>query len=172
MIEAAKKSEDGLYYYCYRSSFDATNGRRCYLANAEKKKTYDSKAFGKKEPRFGTICFVSDQDLDPRDVYFKYDRRWEIETFFGFYKNIVSLSSVRAQGDRSIIGTEFINMLSSVISSRVRKLFIEKELDRAYSYPQIMSYLDQPKKIRKPDGSWADSHTVKCIQELKTTLGI
>lgn len=172
VIEAVKKNVDGLYYYCYRSSFDSSNERRCYLANAEKKKTYDSKAFGKKESRFGIICFVSDQDLDPKDVYSMYDRRWEIETFFGFYKNIVSLSSVRVQGDRSIIGTEFINMLSSVISSRVKKLFIEKELNRTYSYSQIMSYLDQPKKIRKPDGSWADSHTVKYIQELKTTLGI
>ena len=121
--------------------------------------------------RLRIICFVSDQDLDPQDVYFMYDHRWEIETFFGFYKNIVSLSSVRVQGDRGIIGTEFINMLSSVISSRVKKLFLEKGLSQTYSYSQIMSYFEQPKKIRKPDGSWTDCYTVKYIQELKTTLG-
>ena len=73
--------------------------------------------------------------MDPKDVYSMYDRRWEIETFFGFYKNIVGLNNVRIQGDLSIIGTEFINMISTIISLKLKKKrFKEKELNKKYSF--------------------------------------
>lgn len=99
-----------------------------------------------------------------------YDRRWEIETFFGFYKNIVGLNEVRVQGDLSVIGTEFINMISTIISLKLKRKFMEKGLDRKYSFSQIMNYLDQIKKYRDSDNGWKDTTTLKYISELRETL--
>lgn len=99
-----------------------------------------------------------------------YDKRWNIETFFGFYKNIVGLNNVRVDGDLSIIGTEFINMISTIISLKLKKKFIEKGLDKKYSFSQIMNYLDQLKKFKDSSKSWKDTTTLKYISELKETL--
>ncbi len=99
-----------------------------------------------------------------------YDKRWEIETFFGFYKNIVGLNNVRVEGDLSIIGTEFINMISSIISLKLKKKFMEKKLDKNYSFSQILNYLDQMKKFKDLDETWKDTTTLKYISKLKETL--
>lgn len=171
VIEYSKtKGNDGNYYYCFRSNFDSNNERKGYLINVEKNKNYNNENFEKKERTFGVICFESDKDLDPKEVYFMYEKRWEIETFFGFYKNIVGLSKVRVQGDLSIIGSEFINMLSSIISLRVKRKFKEEKLNEKYSYRQLMQFLDQIKKVKISESKWIDTNTIKYIDEIKKKL--
>lgn len=170
VIEFSKNTVEGVFYYCFRNSTDASNERNGYLFNTQRKGDYSKEKLDKKSDRFGVICFMSDQDMDPKDVYSMYDRRWEIETFFGFYKNIVGLNEVRVQGDLSVIGTEFINMISTIISLKLKRKFMEKGLDRKYSFSQIMNYLDQIKKYRDSDNGWKDTTTLKYISELRETL--
>ena len=83
--------------------------------------------------------------MNPKDLYSMYNKRWEIKTFFGFYKNIIGLNNIIIGGDLSIIRTEFINMTSTIISLKLKKKFVEKKLDIKYSFSQIMNYLDQIK---------------------------
>lgn len=170
VVEYSKSRDGDTFYYCFRNSTDASNERKGYLFRAQKKESYSKEEYDEKNERFGVICFESDQDMAPKDVYSMYDRRWEIETFFGFYKNIVGLNNVRVQGDLSIIGTEFINMISTIISLKLKKRFREKELDRKYSFSQIMNYLDQIKKFRDLDNTWKYTTTLKYISELRETL--
>ena len=170
VIEYSKTKKDDLFYYCFRNSTDASNERKGYLLKVQKEANYDNSNFEKKSDKFGVICFESDQDVNPKEVYSMYDKRWNIETFFGFYKNIVGLNNVRVDGDLSIIGTEFINMISTIISLKLKKKFIEKGLDKKYSFSQIMNYLDQLKKFKDSSKSWKDTTTLKYISELKETL--
>lgn len=170
VIEYSKTEKEGMFYYCYRNSADVSAERKGYLSKMQTESKYDKEKFDRKSERFGVICFESDQDMDPKHVYSMYDKRWEIETFFGFYKNIVGLNNVRVEGDLSIIGTEFINMISTIISLKLKKKFMEKKLDAKYSFSQIMNYLDQMKKFRDSDGVWKDTSTLKYISALKETL--
>lgn len=170
VIEYSKIEEDKMFYYCFKNSTDAASERKGYLLKTQKEENYKKEKLDKKDDRFGIICFESDQDINPKDVYSMYDKRWEIETFFGFYKNIVGLNNVRVDGDLSIIGSEFINMISTIISLKLKRKFIEKKLDKKYSFSQIMNYLDQIKKFKDSEGVWKDTTTLKNISELKESL--
>ncbi len=170
IIEFSKVQNNEIYYYCFKNSTDASNERKGYLLNLQKNGNYSKEKIDDKDERFGVICFESDQDMNPKEIYSMYDKRWEIENFFGFYKNIVGLNNVRVEGDLSIIGTEFINMISTIISLKLKKKFMEKKLDKKYSFSQIMNYLDQMKKFKDLDGTWKDTTTLKYISELKETL--
>lgn len=172
VVEFSKIKKDENFFYCFRNSADAANERKGYLLNAQKNSNYKLSKLEEKNNKFGVICFESDQELNPKDVYFMYDKRWEIETFFGFYKNIVGLNNVRVEGDLSIIGTEFINMISTIISLKLKKKFIEKKLDTKFSFSQIMNYLDQIKKFQDSDGTWKNTTTLKYISEIRKTLEI
>lgn len=170
IIEYSKIQNNEIYYYCFKNSTDAANERKGYLLSLQKNGNYEKGKIDNKDEKFGVICFESDQDMNPKEVYSMYDKRWEIETFFGFYKNIVGLNNVRVEGDLSIIGTEFINMISSIISLKLKKKFMEKKLDKNYSFSQILNYLDQMKKFKDLDETWKDTTTLKYISKLKETL--
>ncbi len=170
IIEFSKVQNNEIYYYCFKNNTDASNERKGYLLNLQKNGNYSKEKIDDKDEQFGVICFESDQDMNPKEIYSMYGKRWEIENFFGFYKNIVGLNNVRVEGDLSIIGTEFINMISTIISLKLKKKFMEKKLDKKYSFSQIMNYLDQMKKFKDLDGTWKDTTTLKYISELKETL--
>lgn len=162
-----------LYFYSYKSMLDETNEKSGYLKNADKKGSYNIESKKKKQDKFGTIVFISNKDMNPKDVYFLYEKRWEIETYFSFYKNFASLNNVRVQGDISIIGSEFINFISSIVSVRIKKLFKEKELNKKYTYPEIMMYLESVKKYRDIEsGNWVMTKTLKYVAEIVTKLEI
>lgn len=48
-------------------------------------------------------------------------------------------------------------MISTIISLKSEKKFIEKKLDKKYSFSQIMNYLDQMKKFKDLDEIWKDT---------------
>lgn len=171
IIEYSKTKVDDSYYYSYRSMSDAANELKGYLTMVDKNNGYDVEKRKEKEIRFGTITFVSNRDMEPLDVYFLYEKRWQIETFFSFYKNIVSLDTVRVQSDLSQIGSEFINFITSIISLRIKKRFIEKELNQKYSYNQLMDYIGQLKKYYDSETkTWCNTKTLKYIEEIATKL--
>lgn len=166
-------NDETLYFYSYKSMLDETNEKSGYLKNADKKGSYNIESKKKKQDKFGTIVFISNKDMNPKDVYFLYEKRWEIETYFSFYKNFASLNNVRVQGDISIIGSEFINFISSIVSVRIKKLFKEKELNKKYTYPEIMMYLESVKKYRDIEsGNWVMTKTLKYVAEIVTKLEI
>lgn len=173
IIEYCKKEVDGIIFYSYRSYTDATNEKKGFLNNAIRQEKYDNSKLKEKEKRFGTIIFISSKDIDAQQMYFLYEKRWEIETYFSFYKNIVHLNNVRVQYDTSIIGSEFINFLSSIIGLRIKHKFIDKKLNEKYSYNQLMVYLSQIKKYYdEGTKKWYFTKTLKYIEEIANGLGI
>ena len=65
--------------------------------------------------------FESDQDLDPRIAYLCYEERWLLELVFKRYKNDECLDKTEVQGDFSLLGLEFINFISTVLTCRMLK---------------------------------------------------
>lgn len=52
-----------------------------------------------------------------------YEQRWELEVTFRFYENILELDETQVHDDMSIIGTEFMNILSILMTYRLKKTF-------------------------------------------------
>ena len=115
---------------------------------------------GKKE-NFGVIVLESDLDLPPQTVYRSFKDRWEIELFFRQYKNDINLNETREQYDYRVIGAEFVNYISAIISCRINRKFTEAGLLKNCSYAALMNELnnafriaDSPMPPTRSDGYW------------------
>ena len=139
----------------------------------KKKGTYSEDKFLSKLDQFGLIVFESKSDLDPLEVYRAYAGRWEIEVMFNLYKNLIDLDTVNVQGDYRLYATEFINYLSVIIDSRVKKLLASNPVASRYSFRQVFRYLSKIKRVRLVDSvSWAQNTSVKYVAELANALCI
>ena len=113
------------------------------------------------------------EDKDPLEVYRAYAGRWEIEVMFNLYKNLIDLDTVNVQGDYRLYATEFINYLSVIIDSRVKKLLASNPVASRYSFRQVFRYLSKIKRVRLVDSvSWAQNTSVKYVAELANALCI
>lgn len=173
VISYVKIKIDNEYYYSYKSIDDETTEKKAYLINSTNKGNYSQKKLNGKKEKFGTIVFRSKIDIDPIKAYELYDRRWNIEVYFNFYKNIVGLDDVRVQGNTRVIGSEFINFLSSIISLRVKDFLIKSEIDKKYSFSQILDYVTQLKKYKNNyTKKWEDNNTLEYINNIAKKLNL
>lgn len=167
----------GRYLYAYRSSKKARAEETSYLAGREKKKDFAPEKYSRKQELFGVIVFESDQDLDPQTAYACYDDRWLLELVFNRYKSDECLDKTNVQGDFSVIGSEFINFISTVLTCRLIKKAREAGLLDGMSYGDLMDDLnsawrmvDAPDAPETGDKYWV--HTLKTVFEELEALGL
>lgn len=97
----------------------------------------------------------------------------EIEARFTQYGNIIDRGTVNEDADNLLYATEFINFLTVIIVTRVRKKLIETAVNKKYTLEQVFNYLSKIKKVRiGVGGKWRDSTTVSYIADLAKTLGV
>ena len=107
-----------------------------------------------KQQTFGTI--VLEWELDPpADIAYKaYEKRWEIELVMRFYKSACEFDETRVQDDYSVIGSEFCDFLSTLLTFRLIKAFDRAKLLEERTYKKIMSVLARAKKVRSDGSEW------------------
>jgi len=142
------------WLYSYRDSRKAAREERDWLSRANKDKTYNLETLRQKQKTFGTIVLECDLDLPPEIAYKAYDKRWEIEVAMRFYKSACEFDETRVQDDYSVIGSEFCDFLSTVLTFRLIKAFDKANLLESRTYKKIMSILVRAKKARINDGDW------------------
>lgn len=169
--------QGGRYLYAYRSARKAAAEEASYLARREKQKDFQPDAYGKKRSVFGVIVFESDQDLDPRAAYLCYDDRWLLELVFNRYKSDECLDKTDVQGDFSLIGSEFINFVSTVLTCRMLRKAREAGLLEKVSYGELLDDLssawrmaDSPEEPATDDGFWI--HTLNYVFDELEALGL
>lgn len=166
---------NGRYYYSFHDKKISNEQSDAYINKARKDNTFDEKKYAVKLPRFGLIVFESNADLDPQMIYSAYKERWEIEIVFKLYKDILNRDEVNVHGDYRLYATEFINFLSTIMVCRAKKLLADKDLNKNFSYKQILRYLDKAHKIRYTRNGvsfWKDNKRLKYIQSIMDSLGI
>lgn len=172
-----KEIKGGRFLYAYKSARKAAAEEASFLARREDKNDFNPKTYDKKKEIFGVIVFESDQDLDPKTAYLCYDDRWLLELVFNRYKNDECLDKTKVQGDFSLIGSEFINFISTVITCRLIKKAREADLLSAMSYGDLMDDLnsawrkvDAPEEPATDDNGWV--HTNIGVFEELEALGL
>ena len=173
-IRCKKVADGDMYYYAFKSSEMKANQEKGYVARAFEKGSFDEAAYEKKTPKFGLIVFESNADLELKDIYIAYQERWEIETMFNNYKNIIQRQEVNVQGNYRLFATEFINFLSSVISMRIKNLMDKKGVSELYTQRQVMRLLSKYAKRRstKNPDHWIDCARLKYVIQLCDSLGV
>lgn len=165
---------NGKWLYAFRDPRLAFEQECSYVQSAASKDKYDSGRYQELKPRFGLVVFQSKDDLDPLIIYMAYLGRWEVETLFDLYKNIVDRDTVNIHNDYRLYATEFINFLTVIIAMRVKKRMVEKGLNKKYSQKEIFHYLAKIKKVRigDKDDKWRNATTVNYIQDIAKSLCI
>ena len=127
LIKKVKKGNT--YYYAFKN-LELESQQKATKFESLSKTDFDIQAYREFEKEAGTIVFETNIDLDPNLIYEMYERRWDIEVMFNYYKNIVDLSHTRKHKDISIIGNEFINFITILISTRIKKYMRSLELHK------------------------------------------
>ena len=142
------------WLYSYRDSYKASKEERDWLRRAKKNKTYSLEVLREKQKTFGTIVLECDLDLPAETAYKAYENRWEIEIVMRFYKSACEFDETREHDDYSVIGSEFCDFLSTLLTFRLIKAFDQAKLLEERTYKKIMSVLDRAKKVRSDGENW------------------
>ena len=158
------------WLYSYRDSNRASKEERDWLRRAKKGKSYSLEKLREKQSDFGTVVLECDLDLPPETVYKAYAKRWEIELVMRYYKSACEFDETRVQDDYSVIGSEFCDFLSTVLTFYLIAAFDKAKILERMPYKKVMSVLTRAKKVRLTGEDWQlirinPSH-VKILQEL------
>lgn len=150
----SKKVKLGIdhFLYSFKDPVKAYLEELNYLKTATDS-SFDTDEYKDKDSKFGTIVFESNKDMDLITVYESYGERWNIELVFKYYKSALELDETRVQNNTSVIGSEFINFLSSLITMRMINKFAETGLLKSDTYGNILDDLNQVAKC-KEKGEW------------------
>lgn len=172
-----KQIKGGRFLYAYRDARKAAIEEADYISKVESKSSFDSDKYSRKSVSFGTIVFESDQDLDPKTAYLCYDDRWMLELVFHYYKNDECFDKTNVQGDFSVIGSEFVNFISTVATCRIIRKATKAGLLTHLSYGELMDDLssawriaDAPQNPKSNDGYWV--HTLQTVFTELEALGL
>ena len=142
------------WLYSYRDSRKAAQEEADWLRRAKKDGTYKLENLREKQKTFGTIVLECDLDLPPETAYKAYDSRWEIEIVMRFYKSACEFDETRVQDDYSVIGSEFCDFLSTILTFRLMKQFDRANLLEERTYKKLMSVLERAKKVKTEGEDW------------------
>ena len=153
-----KCAETDNWLYSFRDSRKAGLEEQDWLRRAKKAGTYSLSELRQKQAGFGTVVLECDLDLPEEIVYKAYSKRWEIEIVMRYYKDACQFEETRVQDDYSVIGSEFCDFLSTLLTFRLLKAFDRAKLLETMTYKKIMTILKQAKKIRIDGEHWQIIH--------------
>lgn len=169
LIKKVKKGNT--YYYAFKN-LELESQQKATKFESLSKTDFDIQAYREFEKEAGTIVFETNIDLDPNLIYEMYECRWDIEVMFNYYKNIVDLSHTRKHKDISIIGNEFINFITILISTRIKKYMRSLELHKLYSYKGLFKILNSINKAKNVTTDWEFIKLTKKNTELLKVLSL
>lgn len=170
-------TKEGRYLYSFKDTAKSSKEEIDFLKRDEKKKKFRIEKYYDKKDTFGTIVLESDLDMTIQEAYKCYAARWELELIFRSYKNDIDLDKTNVQSDYSVIGNEFINFISVVITKRMINKMRDAGLLNNLRYGEILEDLceswrmvvdnDNPKQN---DKYWFN--TIVKVQELLLKLNL
>ena len=160
------------WLYSFRDSYKASKEERDWLRHVKKDGSYSLEVLRDKQRSFGTIVLECDLDLPAETAYKAYGKRWEIEIVMRFYKSACEFDETRVQDDYSVIGSEFCDFLSSLLTFRMIKAFDRAKLLDDMTYKKIMSVLARAKKVRYGEDGWQLVRLNPSQEEILQGLGL
>ena len=111
--------------------------------------------------RGGVMVFESDLEAEAGAIYRCYADRWKLEMVFRRYKSDECLDKTRVEGDFTLIGSEFVNFISTLITCRIVERMEKTDLLKEMTYQELMEDLtdawrltDAPEEAHSDDGHW------------------
>ena len=154
LYKRAKVANKEKWLYCFRDIKQAHREEYGWLHKTKNGNSYDNEKYKEDSQSFGTILLESDCDMEPLVAYRAYSSRWEIELVMRYYKQACQFDETRVHKDYSVIGSEFCNFISTIITYRFIKKFDRTSLLLKMTYKKILSILQRAKKVRADGKEW------------------
>lgn len=173
ILYKVRRMTNGDYLYSFRNPWITAEQDVCYIKKNISKDSFEADSYNSRKNMFGVVVFRSKTKMSALTAYMAYAQRWEIETMFNLYKNIVDRDEVNIHNDYRLYATELVNFITVIIASRVKNHIVRLKLNESYSQKQIMTYLSKYKKVRtSTNNKWETPTMLKYITELTLKLGI
>lgn len=171
VLYCKKQIKGGKFLYAFLDQSKSSLEAKTFLTQAKLQDKFDLAKFNDKKDKFGLIVLESDQDLPPEVAYLCYEDRWKLELVFKYYKLDEDLDRTRVQGDFAVIGSEFVNFKSTLITCRIINKAQKAGVLKEMSYSEMMDDLssawrrtDAPKcQPVSDDAYWI--HTLNNVME-------
>ena len=145
--------DNNLFYYSFRDAERAAEDELSYIQSKRKSgKGITEEELRLNRAEWGTIVYQSDLDMTPETAYDIYRQRWLIEMMFDLYKNTEGFDDTRVQSDSSVNGEHLVNFVSTIISSRLMNMFLEKGLLEDMTFGDVMDVLRRSLKFKNEKG--------------------
>ena len=153
-----------------------------FVSSASKYKNFDYEKFAQKRDVFGLIMFETDMDLSAESAYMVYKSRWKLEVVFGYYKADITDNQTNVQTDFAVMGSEFINFISTLLTCRIVEKAQKAGLLKQVTYGSLIDELNMAwrqtkhtpcnvnEKIKFNDPYWI--HTTKIALNEMVLLGL
>lgn len=172
------KISDTSFLYSFRDPKLTASEDFDFADRANRKNDYDAETYNKKKSLFGVIVFESDLDASAEQIYRIYEDRWLLELVFKQYKRDLDLDLSNVQSDYSVVGSEFINYIATIITCRIFKKANQLDLFKNMSYGDLIDDLnsawrrtDAPNQLPTSDDEyWV--HAMPSVLKTLEKLGI
>lgn len=160
-----QKDGRSVWYYSFRDPVIASDQEMMYMS-MNRGPDYDPEDLEKRRRSFGTLVFESDLELESAEVYEIYDSRWLIELFFRSQEDQMELDDTREHSDYSVIASNFIDYLASIMVSRMLVYLDDHRLLDKNTYGDLNKLMLRIKMTRLADGEWKVRRIAKVDAEL------
>lgn len=148
-----------LWYYSYKDQDLAKSETASYMNKVAKNNPHLSRQ--KKAAylqimmrKAGTIVFESNLEMSLSEAYEAFNDRWKIETMMGYYKTACGFDDTREEYNESVIGSEFIDFFSTLLTCQLRNYFQSIPALEKLEYKEIMTVLSEAIKVKPTNGDW------------------
>jgi transposase len=169
-VDWKRMDRDDCRVYVFRDKDEAAKKCTNYLLEMNQgKKNYTLEGYGKMKDYFGVyVLRTNDMAMAAEDVFAWYKKRWNIETFYNYFKNDADCSDFHQMDFCKVQGLSFVLMVSAMIHGEVQKA-VSKLPSRTSVKDAILH--SRMVKINKRDGRWICTNCKKSHRELLEHLG-
>ena len=175
-------SDENKYLYSFVNARMEAKECSSFLVNASRHQDFDFEKYSQKKKLFGLILFESDLDITPAEAYKVYKSRWKLEVVFGYYKANITQNHTNVQSDFSVMGAEFINFLSTLLTCRIIEKAQKAGLLNQVTYGVLMDDLNMIRrdvehtpdnvrtKLKEDDPYWGHTSQIVMDEMIKLDL--
>lgn len=162
----------GHYLYIFFDMDLKVNKQSLYMQKMEDNwKGYNLQSY-QQQTKSDYIAFISNLDETPKDIYFKYKSRWEIEECFDCLKNSLNINTPYQDSNNKIEAWAFINHISLLLFYNLYNTIEKAGLSKKYSPSNIIDLGRNIHKVVLDDGQSFVSEITKTTEEVFKLLGI
>ncbi len=158
------------WLYSFRDTGRAGIEERAYVEGNPD--GFDGREYEKDRRAFGTMVFECDLDLDPDVVYKAYDCRWMMELMFRMHKIVPEPDDTGEYSDYSLVASEFVNFLATIITGRLFRSFDRAGLLDEMTYGELMEVLRSAKMHKGGNGNRGTVRVIEKNAKVLERLGL